>query len=218
MTTLTQVTALMVTWQDPRTRWFHKVGTLSWTGTEYLFAYAHDPVHEIPGLAPGRDHRSETLFPVFATRLMAFSRADRAAALQWIGLTPDSSPLEVLAVSGGTRAGDTYELIPIPQPGPICLHVLVHGIRHTTPEARRHIDGLVCGATLELIEDVANPVNTRALVVSDSGHHLGWIPDPLLETVHALDAGTRRVSVAQVNPSSAGFALRLLIQLEGVLG
>ncbi len=38
-----------------------------------------------------------------------------------LGRVHESEPLGVLAVSGGGRTGDTYELTPLPQPGPVSL-------------------------------------------------------------------------------------------------
>lgn len=44
-----------------------------------------------------------------------------AQTLEQLGLGAEAEPLEVLAVSGGGRTGDTYELTPLPQPGPVSL-------------------------------------------------------------------------------------------------
>lgn len=142
-------------------------------------------------------------------------RPDRPEALERLGLSPDASPFEVLSISGGGRTGDTYELTPLPEPGPVELHFLVHGIRHLTPAEQGRIDLLSAGQHLRLLEEPGNPVNERALLVTDDGARLGYVPDPLLDYVHDIIRHKHSLIVARINPAEAGLHLRLLVSLSG---
>jgi hypothetical protein len=162
-------------------------------------------------------HESESLFPIFAERVMDPHRPERAETLEQLGLGADAEPLEVLAVSGGGRTGDTYELTPLPQPGPVSLPFLVHGIRHLTSEERAAIDDLKSGDRLELRCESDNEVNERALLVMQSGGRLGYVPDPLLDYVHRIMERPFELVVDRVNPPEAGMHMRLLVRLTGEL-
>ncbi len=124
---------LLVSRQDPDTRRFSRVGVLSHDGQTFRFTYAEGVSGALPGLPLGREHESETLFPIFAERVMDPRRPERAETLRRLGLASETGPLDILAVSGGGRTGDTYELTPLPQPGRVSLPFLVRGVRYLTP-------------------------------------------------------------------------------------
>ena len=119
-------------------------------------------------------------------------RPERAETLEHLGLGSEAEPLEVLAVSGGGRTGDTYELTPLPQPGHVILPFLVHGIRHLSSEERA--------------------------AIAQSGDRLGYVPDPLLDYVHRIMEHSFELVVDRVNPVEAGMHMRLLVRLTGELG
>jgi hypothetical protein len=48
----------------------------------------------MPGLPLGRVHESESLFPIFAERMMDPHRAERAETLRALGLDSGTEPLE----------------------------------------------------------------------------------------------------------------------------
>src|SRR5690606_14879420 len=108
---------LLVSRQDPATRRFQRVGTLGFDGSTYTFEYDPTTARALPGLPLGRTHQSEELFPIFAERVLDPRRPERVQALEHLGLPHGAGPFEVLAVSGGGRTGDTFELTPLPQPG-----------------------------------------------------------------------------------------------------
>lgn len=144
-------------------------------------------------------------------------RPERAETLEQLGLGTEAEPLEVLAVSGGGRTGDTYELTPLPQPGPVSLPFLVHGIRHLTSEERAAIDDLKPGDRLELRLETDNEVNERALLVRKRGVRLGYVPDPLLDYIHRIRERPFALVVDRVNPVEAGMHVRLLVRVTGEL-
>lgn len=142
-------------------------------------------------------------------------RPDRVQTLEQLGLGPDAGPFEVLAVSGGRRTGDTYELTPLPEVGEVSLPFLVHGIRHLTPAERDRIDLLKVGQRLVLVAEPENEANDRALLVTDDGVRLGYVPDPLLEHVHPIIEEDHSLTVVRVNEAEAGLHMRLLVLLRG---
>ena len=217
MATLMKTDALFVSRQDPETRRYSRVGLLSKDGHLFRFKYDGGVTRALPGLPLGRVHESESLFPIFAERVMDPHRPERAETLKQLGLGAEAEPLEVLAVSGGGRTGDTYELAPLPQPAPVSLPFLVRGIRHLTSEERAAIDDLRSGDRLELRCETDNEVNERALLVRQSGDRLGYVPGPLLDYVHRIMARPFDLVVDRVNPVEAGMHMRLLVRLTGEL-
>ncbi|WP_068399578.1 HIRAN domain-containing protein [Kribbia dieselivorans] len=217
MLTAIKTERLLVSRQDPITRRYQRVGELWREDGGYGFSYDVGVQHALPGLRLGQQHHSSHLFPIFAERVMSPQRSDYPVAMDQLGLPPDASPFEVLAVSGGRRTGDTYEVTPLPVPGDVTLPFLVHGIRHLTEAERARVDGLEAGQRLQLRPEPTNPVNSRALLVSDDGVRLGWVPDPLVEDIHRIMSGAHELRVERLNPNEAGFHLRLLVVLTGRL-
>lgn len=218
MSTLLKIDELLVSRQDPTTRAFTRVGTLTFDGARYTFRYDATTRRALPGLPLGATHESNRLFPIFAERVMDPHRPERAEMLEHLGLAGNAGPFEVLAVSGGSRTGDTYELTPVPHPGPVDLPFLVHGIRYLTAAERDRIDLLKVGDQLTLRCEPENPVNERALLVTQDGARLGYVPDPLVEYVHDVIKGDHELVVGRVNPAAAGLHMRLLVRLTGLLG
>ncbi|WP_163540937.1 HIRAN domain-containing protein [Occultella kanbiaonis] len=215
MTTLLRTDQLLVSRQDPKSRQFTCVGILMFDGTRYTFEY--DPVADrpLPGLPLGRVHQSETLFPIFAERVIDPHRPERPVTLELLGLPRDASPFEVLAVSGGGRTGDLYELTPLPLRGDVSIPFLVHGIRYLTTAERDAIDQLLPGTPLSLRLEPDNPATDRALLVTQDGSRLGYVPTPLLEYVHSIMTSPYELVVERVNPPTAGLHMRLLVRLTG---
>jgi hypothetical protein len=215
MATLLRTDQLLVSRQDPTTRRFVRVGTLAFDGALYTFSYEPGAERPLPGLPLGSTHQSATLFPIFAERVIDPRRPERIETLAHLGLPREAGPFEVLAISGGGRTGDTYELTPLPHPGDVSLQFLVHGVRHLTPAERDAIDRLVPGDRLSLRLEPDNPVDDRALLVTDNGARLGYVPGPLLEYVHEIMRSRYELTVERVNPASAGLHMRLLVRLDG---
>lgn len=215
MTTLLKTDQLLVSRQDPTTRAYTRVGTLSFDGHQYTFEYDRTTTRALPGLPFGKVHSSSSLFPIFAERVMDPHRPERVETLEHLGLPPDAQPFEILAVSGGGRTGDTYELTPLPQDGPVRLPFLVHGIRHLTDSERALIEGLDRGDQLQLRAETGNIVNDRALLVTQDGARLGYVPDPLLGYVHEIIKQDYELVVERVNPPVFGLHMRLLVRLNG---
>ncbi|MDN5796945.1 MAG: hypothetical protein L0H79_14465 [Intrasporangium sp.] len=217
MLTTVRTDRLLVTRQDPKTRRYQALGELTLRDGQYVFTYYDGAPVELPGLRRGREHMSETLFPVFGERVMSSHRRDHRRAMEQLDLGPDAEPFEVLAVSGGRRTGDTYELTPLPEPGVVDLPFFVHGVRYLTDVERACLDQLTPGQRLRFEPEESNPKNSRALLVASDGTRLGYVPDPLLEVVRRVMAGEHVLQVVRVNLPDAGLHQRLLVRLTGTL-
>jgi len=68
--------------------------------------------------APARRdaYEAETLFPVFAERVMSPRRSDHPYVMDALGLSEHAEAFAVLARSGGCHVADTIELVPVPEP------------------------------------------------------------------------------------------------------
>lgn len=213
---MTRTRRLLVTRRNPDTNSYETLGELAHGEGGYTFTYREGTTRPLPGM-PVVDHpyTSADLFPLFEHRVISPRRADRDAYLEGLALDLEASPFEVLARSGGRSAVDTLELTPMPEPGPVDVRFLVHGIRHLTEDERARIDSLREGQPLQLRPEPDNPVDDRAVLVTDDGHRLGYVPGPLLDYVHPILAGDHALTVERVNPAEAGFHMRLLVRLVG---
>lgn len=216
---------LLVTRRDPTTRRYSALGFLTrdYAGG-FEFAYllsaserGERPLAGLPSLV--RPYRSERLFPIFAERVMSSRRPDRKASLEALGLGLDAAPFEVLQRSGGRRVGDTIELLPAPAARTgeeIQFEFLVHGVRHMTGAAQARIAHLREGELLRLVPEPDNPVQPRALLVTDSDAvQLGYVPDPLLDVIERIAEPV--LTVVRASGPEVGFHQRLLVRLSGVL-
>lgn len=215
---------LLVAWQDPVSRRYHSVGVLR-RSADGVFSYRYLTAH-VPGFMPFLGfsdmravYTSPSLFPLFSERLLDESRPDRLTLYEALDLVATAGPMEFLARSGGRRAGDYIELLPMPSesPGPSSCTFLVHGVKYLEG-ANDWIDLLRPGQELGLEPDSENPVDERAVLVTADGTRLGWVPSPLLDYVRTImRSGGWRLTVVRANPRDFGHHMRLLVKLEGML-
>lgn len=217
-------TRLLVTVRDAHTRAYRPVGFLSHVRSRYAFAYLRqelerDNFRPLPGLgrAASGPFWSDTLFPLFAERVISARRPDRHVSLEALGLPLDAAPMEVLARSHGQRVGDTVELLPAPDAGPggeVAFTFMTHGVRYLLDTEQQRITSLTRGQCLRLRLDAGNPANPRAQLVTDTDDvRLGWLPDPLINVIAGID--DHRLSVERSNGPQVGFHFRLLARMEG---
>ena len=84
--------SLFVIWQDRESRRWHPVGRLTKNDREYRFEYTNG-ASEAPSFTPFAGMReldrvfvSDTLFPLFANRVIAASRPEYPRVMRWLGL------------------------------------------------------------------------------------------------------------------------------------
>ncbi|WP_204014911.1 hypothetical protein [Sphaerimonospora thailandensis] len=200
------------------------IGVLDQLTGGYSFAYLRQ-VLDVPAFRPllgfedlERRYVSTELFPLFSQRLMDPRRTDYQWYLTVLGLSEGASPMVVLGRSEGRRAGDAITLVAEPEvdaSGRTSASFFVHGLRHRAG-AEPRVATLRKGEQLALRDDLQNPVNPRALLVTRNAEELGWIPDLLLDYVHRVrETGEMTIRVAQVNGADTPPNLRLRVQLEG---
>jgi hypothetical protein len=220
---------LYVSWRDPESGSIRPVGCLirrvQPDGEDFRFVYLKaaetlDGFRPLPGLPDLHEiYQSRQLFPVFANRLMPRSRPDYDALATRVDLSSEADPFELLERTGGRRVADRLEMFAPPEQtadGQSSALFFVRGVRYQDG-ASEAIDRLERGDLLDLEEDLENPVNPRAmLVLEHQGQRLGWIPDYLLDHLHALrdlNGSDPRVEVVHVNDEASGPHLRLLCRL-----
>ncbi len=117
-----EVRDLLVLWQHPETRGIIPIGRFAHAGDGYSFAYTRAAAtvgdfRPLPGLEDlHRRHVSDRLPPVFGQRVMEPDRPDYVEYLHTLGHVPSqATPWEQIVHSGGARAGDTLQFMPVPR-------------------------------------------------------------------------------------------------------
>lgn len=229
--------ALLVAWRDPVGHRCHPVARLARVpdpagggGTVYEFCYIRALQEAerlgfqriVPFEDASKVYVSARLFPFFENRLMSESRPEYAGLLDRLLLPPPrADPMDVLSRTGGIRATDPYELIPIPRwddrlPGFRTLF-LVHALRHFPRTAHDRIAQLRPSEPLFILHDCQNAWDPDAVALRTEDRVLvGHIPNYLLPELYGLarSCGTVGVRVAKLNPPPAPLDQRLLCMME----
>jgi hypothetical protein len=221
---------LVVAWQHPQTRLISPAGMLDVETGRYRFRYFRRAMttsdfRPFLGFREfERTYLSNELFPLFQQRVMNPRRPDYERYIKSLNLSPDATPWEQLARSGGKRTGDTIQHFPVPTvraDGSSRCCFLVHGVRHIeinyNPSVQQRIQELRKGDFLQLVPEPGNIVNPKALLISADGNDLlGWIPDLLLDYVYTLrESGPVELRVEHTNGSNAPYHFRLIALVEG---
>ena len=225
---------LFLAWQDKaRTRQWFPVGRLDVEKPEsrYRFRYvkgaqrAHDrsgfePLVDFPDFR--RDYEASELFPLFQNRVFAPGRRDFQEYLRQLDLPEKSNPVEILAVDGGYRATDSFEVFPKierGEDGAFRCRFFLHGWRHVSESAQRRLLTLQPGERLAVAIELTNPAGQLAIQIQTEDYHvIGWSPRYLvsdLVSAIAVAPGDYEAKVVQVNPVPAPSKQRLLIELRG---
>lgn len=225
--------SLFVAWRPPafdETGW-RPVGRLTRDGELYRFVYTHGA--KKPGFRPfpqmerlEQVYESESLFPLFANRLLSESRPEYEDYLRWsdidfeVGNPPD--PILVLGVTEGIRQTDAVEVFPCPVPdldGCFFNKFFLHGVRWMPKSAVERIGKLVVGEQLKLLLDPQNDNDPNAVAIrtDDEPTMIGYFPRYLAHDVRHLvqtcDLEFMKISVARVN-RNAPLQNRLLCQMS----
>jgi len=222
-------------WQDPSTRGWFPVGRLDANAKrdEYRYAYTKgalaaqeksgfEPLYDFPKF--DETYRSDHLFPMFRNRIMTSGRRGFDEYLKLLDLDESSAvdPLEILAIDGGYRATDHYEVfqkIERRENGAFRCRFFLHGWRHTTDQAKARLMRLNSGERLNATIELTNPSTGLAVQIQSEDYHmLGWAPRYLLEgLMHAMagSPGDFSAKVVQINPMPAPSKQRVLIEFTG---
>ncbi len=212
--------ALYIAWQDPETRRWHTVGRLSRENGHYQFVYTRGALESprFDSLGRMRDkqkvYRSDTLFPLFANRLLASSRPEYPDYLNWMGVDETANEMQLLARSGGRRGTDQLCVYPEVEPnaaGEMEIYFFSHGLRYLSDEEQAAISSLKPGDPLQLVPDDANEHDRYALRLETSKPvRVGYCPRYLNQDLHQIHQQTPiRLTVEKANPD-APLQFRLL--------
>lgn len=227
---------LFLAWQDKdRTRAWFPVGRLDADSdrNDYRFRYTRgaDIARQKAGFPAlmdfpdfRRDYRSKELFPMFKNRVLMPGRPDFQDYLIRLGLAGEPDPIEMLAIDGGFRATDSFEVFPkieTRDDGSFHCRFFLHGWRHVSGAAQQRLEKLSGGEPLHLAVELTNPATGAAIQVQTEDYHMiGWAPRYLLgDLINAMagSPGGYTASVVRVNPVPAPSKQRVLIELNGHL-
>ncbi len=224
------VKSLFVAWQDQESREYFSFGKLVFSeqSPAYCFYYlkgVHKAISRGFSLLPefpeiNQVYCSNSLFSVFANRVMKKSRPDYDKYLQRLGLVPGAADFDILARSGGRRATDSIELYLEPyKDGDGCFtsHFLVHGVQYVPDESQRRISKLVMKEPLLVMWDMQNQADRTALALRTIDRYIvGYMPRYLLGDSWKLlgECGWLSVEVSHVNHPPAPKQQRLLCELH----
>lgn len=223
---------LFLAWQDGASRRWYPIGRLSCTDGVYRFVYVegYRRACQEAGLAPligfpevERVYDSESLFPLFANRVMSSSREDYPAYLGRLGITDGPhAPLQMLARNRGRRSTDPFEVFPRPMvetdDGPrFRTTFFVHGVRHGPEAAQARAARLVEGELLYPMRDWSNPEDPQAIALRTGDRYLiGYVPRYYCADLMRVYAsvGSPSIVVQRVNPPPAPTQQRVLSRID----
>ena len=229
------MTMLYLAWQHRSSRRWFPIGRLirhdSSTG-RFEFSYIQGAkeaeesgfrtIPAFPNLE--QRYRSSELFPTFRNRVMNIRRIDRPVYLEQLGLDAEEcDELTELSVSGGRSYTDSFEVFPPIEPdldGVFRTQLMLHGLRHTNPDAITAAQNLQPGNELRVAVELNNPVATHAILVYTQDYYvLGWLPRYVAEGIHRGGDWTiadAKATVARVSPD-APLSHRVLLDFTGRL-
>jgi hypothetical protein len=229
---------LLVLWQHPHTRELIPIGRFGHHGHTYSFAYTRAAAdipdfRPLPGL-PDLHHRYESAHipAVFGQRVMDRDRPDFDGYARALGLDPThATPWEQIVESGGRRAGDTLQFMPVPVlvNGRALARFLVNGVRHIPEEPHtlvgrtvhvaveqqeEAIQSLARGSTVLIEPEDDNPQDPDACLVTVHGVPVGWVPRALSASVRELAARPLEASVHRVAEPGTPPHVRLVLDVD----
>lgn len=227
-------TSLFLAWQDKNGRRWFPVGRLDADAerSRYEFRYTcgASAAERESGFAPLYDfprfeavYQSSSLFPLFENRVMTRSRKSFREYLDLLAIDdPDPDPLEILAVDGGYRMTDSFEVFPKIEKrgdGGFRCRFFLHGSRHTSLAARTRVNALETGEDLYIAVELTNPATQLAVQVQTMDYHMiGWAPRYLVGDLAQAMAHAPSEYKAQVVKANAGSLLyrqSVLVELSG---
>lgn len=178
---------LLLIWKDPETRRNYTVGKLT-RGDFFTFQYygeaenAEEAGWKLLGAFPTyQEYRSNTMFPVFSSRLPDKKRRDIQNILEKYGLM-EYDEFELLRRSGARLPIDTYEFIDpiLPDDKEVEREFYITGIRyHSACQGSDcgALPGVKVGDMLLLEEEPENAYDPMAIrVLTQEKEVLGYVP------------------------------------------
>ena len=224
---------LFLAWQAPSDRAWFPVGRLDadTEHSQYSFRYTKGageaertagfhPIASFPAL--DALYQSSELFPMFKNRVLGSQRRDFKSYLESLDLhTPD--PIEILAVSGGERQTDSFEVFPKIEKaadGSFRCRFFLHGLRHMSEQAQQRAQFLKAGEQLGVSVELNNPKHGLAIQLTSLDYEfIGWAPRYIVSDLLKAINKTHDISarIVKINAGGAPLNRRVLVELQGVL-
>ena len=167
------------------------------------------------------DYRSSELFPMFQNRVLSPKRPDYIEYLSALDLDGNADSIAMLAVNGGRRVTDAFQVFPKLEKnddGSFVCRFFLHGWRHASEAAQARIKSLERGEKLHVAVELTNPRTGLAVQIQTTDYHmLGWAPRYLVDDLTqamAESQGQYDASVVRVNPVPTPASQRVLVQLS----
>lgn len=223
---------LFLAWQAPADRAWFPVGRLEADSAKprYRFDYTcgalaarskgFHPVVSFPSF--DESYESSELFPMFKNRVLGQQRRDFPIYLASLALDqPD--PIEILAVTGGERQTDSFEVFPKIEKqadDSFTCRFFLHGLRHVSTAAQRRAILLKPGEALGVSLELNNPTHGLAIQLTSHDYEfIGWTPRYIVnDLLKAINKNPRlSASVVQVNSEGIPLNRRVLVEMRGFL-
>jgi hypothetical protein len=230
--------SLYLAWQSPspHRRWY-PVGLLEFERISensgfYRFGYlkgamkaSHEagfcPIDSFPDF--NRSYESAELFPLFQNRVMDDKRAGFSSYLESLALPPEyREPIHILAVTGGRRRTDSFEVFPRIEPatgGHFELTFFLHGTRYCGVEALKALQNLKAGDPLAIAREPRNHATSEPAlrIETEEGVAIGYTPNYLVPDFCYMMENCiydAEVSVERIN-SEHPLDSRILLRIAG---
>lgn len=223
---------LFLAWQAPADRAWFPVGRLEADTalSRYRFRYTRGalaaqnagfhPVVSFPSL--DASYESSELFPMFKNRVLGRQRRDFSNYLASLALD-SSDPIEILAVTGGERQTDSFEVFPKIEKqadGSFSCRFFLHGLRHMSDAAQQRSVFLKAGELLGVSLELNNPKYGLAIQLTSNDYEfIGWTPRFIVgDLLKAINKNPRlSATVIQVNSADTPLNRRVLVEMRGFL-
>lgn len=226
---------LFLAWQAPADRAWFPIGRLDadTDHSRYCFHYTRGamnaqregfhPIVSFPKLEA--IYEASELFPMFQNRVLGQQRRDFSHYLESLALErPD--PIEILAVTGGERQTDSFEVFPKIEKqadDSFTCRFFIHGLRHVSPTAQERALRLAADESLGVSLELNNPKTGLAIQLTSRDRDyefLGWAPRYIVsDLLKAIALSTQDITakIIRVNPEGIPLNRRVLVELRGVL-
>ncbi len=209
-----EVNSVFLAWQDPENRSWHTVGKLTQENDLFEFHYTQGALASelfIPFSGMNdleATYRSETLFPLFANRLLSRRRPEYQRMMSWLGLEESrQNPITILAKTGGIKSTDNLKIFPelhsSPETG-FDVDFFVSGVGLVSDSARQRIKALSFNDKLLLMQDFQNEHDNLALAIRtpDAPEIIGYCPRFLAYGLAELSTNGVQLDVRVVRVNS----------------
>ena len=208
---------------------WYVIGALEKEEQQYNFHYTNG-VKVADGFSPfsgmtdlAEVYKSESLFPLFANRLLSKNRPEYPKLIKWMGFSDsDPEPIEMLGLTRGIRATDQFEMfnkINVLNDGSFEHVFFAHGFKHFPDRAQNRIRELYNGEELKLVLDKQNDFDPHAVLIrtKEPNEIFAYCPSYIAKNVHDLlssnpSAITVRVELVNIE---APESYQLLCKLTG---